>query len=70
MEAKYFDNIGYPERAQYVVHCQPEFWRIFGFLDDTNMRSSPAGSGLVGPHEGNGRPYRNMAYEVQRAFYR
>jgi hypothetical protein len=40
MEAKYFDNIGHSERAQYAIHCQPEFWRVFGFLDDTNVRSS------------------------------
>jgi hypothetical protein len=31
MEAEYFKNIGHPERAQYVIHCQPEFWRVFGF---------------------------------------
>jgi hypothetical protein len=40
MEAEYFENIGHPERAQYVIHCQPEFWRVFGFLDDTNVRST------------------------------
>jgi hypothetical protein len=70
MEAEYFENMGHLERAQYVIHCQPEFWRVFGFLDDNNVRSSRPGSGPVGPGEGDGRPRRNMAYEVQRAFYR
>jgi len=70
IEADYFDDIGHPERAEYLVQCDPEHWRVFGFLDDTNVRSSRPGSGPVGTGEGSGRPHRNMAYNVQRAFYR
>jgi hypothetical protein len=70
IEADYFDDIGHPERAEYVVQCDPEHWRVFGFLDDTNVRSSRPGSGPVGTGEGSGRPCRNMVYDVQRAFYR
>jgi hypothetical protein len=69
-EVEYFEDIGHPERAQYVVNCDPDHWRVFGFLDDTNVRSSRPGSGPVGAGEGSGRPRRNMAYDVQRAFYR
>jgi hypothetical protein len=70
IEADYFDDIGHPERAEYLVQCDPEHWRVFGFLDDTNVRSSRPGSGPVGTGEGSGRPRRNMVYDVQRAFYR
>jgi hypothetical protein len=69
IEAEYFNDIGFPERAQYIINCDPEHRRVFGFLDDTNVRSSRPGSGPVGPGEGSGRPHRNMVYEVQRAFY-
>lgn len=40
IEREYFYDIGHPDRAQFVVHCPAEFWRVFGFLDDTT-------SGLV-----------------------
>ena len=70
IEQELFNLDGHPERAQYVLHCDPEHWRIFGFLDDTNVRSCRLGSGPVGPEEGAGRPRRAMAYEIQRAFYR
>jgi hypothetical protein len=56
IEQELFNLDGHTERAQYVLHCDPEHWRIFGFLDDTNVRSCRLGSGPVGPGEGAGRP--------------
>jgi len=70
IEEEQFELDGHPERAQYVLHCDPEHWRIFGFLDNTNVRSCRPGSGPVGTGEGAGRPRQAMAYDIQRAFYR
>ena len=70
IEREYFDDIGHPERAQYILQCPAEFWRVYGFLDDNNVRTCRPGSGPVGPGEGPGRPRRNNAYDIQRAFYR
>ena len=70
IERDYFVEEGHPERAQYVIHCPIESWRVYGFLDDTAVRTCRPGSGPVGPADGPGRPRRNNAYEIQRAFYR
>ncbi len=69
-EREYFEEIGHPERAQYVINCPIEHWRVFGFIDHTNVRSCRPGSGPVGPGEGPGRPRRHDTYWIQRAFYR
>jgi hypothetical protein len=53
MEEECFEDIWHPERAQYVMHCQPVYWRVLSFFYDTDVRSSQPGSGLVGPSEGN-----------------
>jgi hypothetical protein len=45
-------------------------WRVIGFIDNTNVRSCRPGSGPVGPDDGPGRPRRQHAYLIQRAFYR
>ncbi len=70
IERERFDADGHPERAQYVVHCPLESWRVYGFIDDTAVRTCRPGSGPIGPDEGPGRPRRNHAYDIQRAFYR
>ncbi len=70
IERELFDNDGHPERAQYIIQCAIESWRVYGFLDDTAVRTCRPGSGPVGPGEGPGRPRRNNAYDIQRAFYR
>jgi hypothetical protein len=66
IEQEYFDDIGHPERAQLLVHCPAEFWRVFSFLDDTNIRTCRPGSGPIGPGDGTESPRRNNAYEIQR----
>jgi len=70
IERELFVEEGHPERAQYVIQCPIESWRVYGFLDDTAVRTCRPGSGPVGPGEGPGRPRRNNAYDIQRAFYR
>jgi hypothetical protein len=70
IEREYFDDIGHPERDQFVAHCPAEFCRVFGLLDNTNVRTCRPGSGPVGPGDGTGRPRQNNAYEILRAFYR
>jgi hypothetical protein len=70
IEHDFFVEEVHPERAQYVVHCPIESWRVYGFLDDTAIRTCRPGSGPIGPGEGPGRLRRNNAYDTQRAFYR
>jgi hypothetical protein len=70
IEREFFDDIGHPERAQFIVQCPLDFWRVYGFLDDTNVRTCRPGSGPVGPDEGPGRPRHPDAYDILRAFYR
>jgi hypothetical protein len=70
IERDLFVEEGHPERAQYIIQCPIESWRVYGFIDDTAVRTCRPGSGPVGPGEGPGRPRRNNAYDIQRAFYR
>ena len=70
IEKERFDADGHPERAQYVVHCPLESWRVYGFIDDTAVRTCRPGSGQFGPVEGPECPRRNHAYDIQRTFYR
>ncbi len=70
IERELFLEEGHPERAQYIIQCPIESWRVFGFLDDTAVRTCRPGSGPVGAGEGPGCPRRNNAYDIQRAFYR
>ncbi len=62
---EYFEEIGYPERAQYIINCPIKHWRVFGFIDDTNVRSCRPGCGPVGPGEGPGWPRRCDAHWIQ-----
>jgi hypothetical protein len=61
------DDLAHP---QYVIQCPIECWRVFGFIDDTNIRTYRPGSGPVGNNDGPGRPRRQFADMIQRAFYR
>jgi hypothetical protein len=70
IERDFFVEEGHPERAQYVIHCPIESWHVYGFLDDTAVRTCRPGSGPVGPGEGPGQPRHNNAYDIQRAFHR
>ncbi len=70
IEQEYFHVIGHPERAQHLVQYPLDFWRAYGFLDDTNVRTCRLGFRPVGPSEGPERPRCPDAYDIQRAFYR
>jgi hypothetical protein len=55
----------------YIINVESvDDWRVIGFIDDTAVRSRRPGSGPVGPEDGPGRPRRQHAYLIQRAFYR
>ena len=63
-----FDNqLAHP---QYIIECPIDSWRVFGFIDDTNVWTCRPGSGPVGNRNGPGRPRRQFADLIQRAFYR
>jgi hypothetical protein len=62
IELEYFDDIGHPERAQFIVHCPAEFWRVFGLLDDANVRTP------VGPGDGTGSSTQNMPMKSKEHF--
>jgi hypothetical protein len=56
---------------QYIVEVESiDDWRVFGFIDDTAVRTCRVGSGPVGPEDGPGRPRRQFADLIQRSFYR
>ncbi len=56
---------------QYIIDVESvDDWRVKGFIDDTAVRSCRPGSGPVGPEVGHGRPHRQHAYLIKRAFYR
>ncbi len=40
-----FDDMGHPERGNYVINCPIKHWSIFGFLDDTRICKCQPGSG-------------------------
>ena len=52
-ELEFDDQLANP---QYVIQCPIESWRVFGFIDDTNVRSCRPGSGPFGNIDGPGRP--------------
>jgi hypothetical protein len=52
IERELFDNLGHPERVQYVIHCLIESWHVYGFLDDTAICTCRPGFGPIGPDEG------------------
>jgi hypothetical protein len=63
-----FDNqLAHP---QYIIECPIDSWRVFGFIDDTNVWTCRHGSGPVGNPDGPGQPRRQFADLIQRAFYR
>jgi hypothetical protein len=43
-------------QPQYIIECPIDSWRVFGFLDDTNVWTCRPGSGPVGNRDGPGRP--------------
>jgi hypothetical protein len=45
LSKNYFDDMGHPERGNYVINCPIKHWSIFGFLDDTHIRKCQPGSG-------------------------
>lgn len=57
------------ERA-HIIHFPPKYWPIFGFIDDTFVRTSRPGLDPVGLEVGHGRPTRQDADWIQHAFYR
>jgi hypothetical protein len=67
MEVEFNDQLARPE---FIIEAPFVSWRIFGFIDDTNVRTCRPGSGPVGNANGAGRPQRNFADIIQRAFYR
>jgi hypothetical protein len=67
IELDYDDELAHP---RFIIQCPIENWRVFGFLDDTNVRTCRPGSGPVGNRDGPGRPRRQFADLIQRAFYR
>jgi len=67
MEVDFDEQLGRPE---FIIQAPLESWRVFGFIDDTNVRTCRPGSGPVGNGVGAGRPRRNFADLIQRAFYR
>ena len=48
IELDFDDELANP---QYVVQCPIECWRVFGFIDDTNVRTCRPGSGPVGNND-------------------
>ncbi len=71
IEIEYFEEEGIDfDREEFVIHCPLDAWRVFGFLDDTAVRTCRPGSGPVGDDDGPGRPRRRFANMIQRAFYR
>jgi len=71
-EMEYFNDLGQRYLADhYIVDVESvDDWRVFGFIDDTNIRTCRPGSGPVGVQGGPGLPRREHAYLIQRAFYR
>ena len=67
MEVDFDEQLGRPE---FIIQAPLESWRVFGFIDDTNVRTCQPGSGPVGNGVGAGGPRRNFADLIQRAFYR
>ena len=56
--------------VEYIIQTTLNTWRIMGFIDDTAFRTCRPGSGPVGNLDGPGRPRREFAQMIQRAFYR
>jgi hypothetical protein len=71
-EMEYYHDLGerHPPNEYIIEVDSVDDWRVFGFIDDTGVRTCRPGSGPVGLEEGPGRPRRRYAYLIQRAFYR
>jgi hypothetical protein len=54
IERERFDADGHPGRAKYVIHCELESWRVYGFLDDTAVHTGRPSFGPIGPDKGPG----------------
>jgi hypothetical protein len=67
MEVEFNDRLACPD---FIIEAPFESWRLFGFIDDTNVCTCRPGSGPVGNANGAGQPRRNFADIIQRAFYR
>jgi hypothetical protein len=67
IQLDYDDELTHP---QFIIQCPIENWRVFRFLDDTNVRTCSPGSGPVGNRGGPGQPQRQFADLIQRAFNR
>ncbi len=67
----HFIEMEYYAPNQYVIQLDSvDDWRVFGFIDDTAVRTCRPGSGPIGPDDGPGRPRRQFADLIQRSFYR
>jgi len=51
MEVEFNDQLARPE---FIIEAPFVSWRIFGFIDDTNVRTCRPGSGPVGNANGAG----------------
>jgi len=51
MEVDFDEQLGRPE---FIIQAPLESWRVFGFIDDTNVRTCQPGSGPVGNGVGAG----------------
>jgi hypothetical protein len=59
IEVDYYRDLGKQATAhQYIIQIvSVDDWRVFGFINDTAVRTCRPGSGPAGPGDGPGRPY-------------
>jgi hypothetical protein len=62
IELDFDEELGNP---QYIIQCPIESWSVFGFLDDTNIRTCRPGSGPFSNLDGLSRPGRQFADLIQ-----
>jgi hypothetical protein len=52
-EVEFNNELAHP---QCIIECPIDSWRVFRFLDDTNIWTCRPGSRPVGNHDGPGQP--------------
>ncbi len=72
IEVDYYHDLGEQGAVhQYIILIDSvDDWHMFGFIDDTAVRTCQPGSGPVGQGDGPGRPRCQFADLIQRSFYR
>ncbi len=62
IELDFDEELGNP---QYIIQCPVESWSVFGFLDDTHIKTCRPGSGPVSNIDVPSRPGRQFADLIQ-----